>query len=913
MRVLFILLSLLVADPSAIVPEPVAAKASAGVYVIPEGFSGSMADLPGLRVRLARKMEHPSEYVLKIRRNHILVKAADEDGVFYALQTLKQMSIQDREIACCTVRDYPRYGYRAFMVDFSRNFYPVEWVKRQLDAMALLKMNVFHFHMEDNNGWRFASERYPELTEKTAWRIGKDKAEWMEKGCRFVPEGTPGAVGGCFTKDDIREIIRYASERHIDVIPEIDVPSHAFSILRAIPELSCEAGWTGPAGDKPVVKPPKGDPAWKTFYHSDLCIGNPKTFEFIFNIIDEVAELFPSKYFHIGGDEASKEFWGKCPRCRSLMEKEGIADLSGLQNYLTIKVVEHLKEIGKIPMAWDDVVCEGLPKDIVLMHWQGSTPIPEGFEVVQAESDYAYLCNYQDNKETSPACVDVYTPLNRAYSYKPDAAGVKGVEACLWTEWCSSEEIAERQIYPRLAAIAEVGWSPESSRDYAGFRERMLAFGPVWDYLGIKPFDLSQEQYPYMPVPEGIKVNFATRKIPSLEGLPDPLRFADGRKVNAASWPERRKEILDIFQREMYGKMPPAPEHLVTEVLEEGVCQAGFGIRRQIRMWFRKDKTGPHIDWLIVLPRRAEKPVPAVMLLNYYGNHTLVPDPEVVLTEAFIRGNASIGGLSDYAGEETRGYFADGQDRYAYPVGMLLARGYALVTACYADVSPDPTDPADEQKAYTGVFDLWGERNPDATDNTTSLGAWGWALMRGRDMLDGVPEIDKNRILLTGCSRLGKAALLAGAFDERFPVVVLNQTGGGGAPLAKHFYGENVATMTAMFPHWYCKAFAQYANDEAAMPFDQHMILGAIAPRPLLVEGFDDPWFDTHGEFEALKAAEPVWKMLGRGGLGSHEMPKEYETSAIGEHLGYVRRDQKHGLSHIDWLWMLDFADKQWK
>ena len=185
--------------------------------------------------------------------------------------------------------------------------------------------------------------------------------------------------------------------------------------------------------------------------------------------------------------------------------------------------------------------------------------------------------------------------------------------------------------------------------------------------------------------------------------------------------------------------------------------------------------------------------------------------------------------------------------------------------------------------------------------------------MRGRDMLEDVPEIDKNRILLTGCSRLGKAALLASAFDERFPVVVLNQTGGGGVPLAKHFYGENVATMTSMFPHWYCKAFAQYANNEASMPFDQHLILSAIAPRPLLVEGFDDPWFDTHGEFEALKAAEPAWKMLGRGGLGSHEMPKEYDTSAIGEHLGYVRRDRAHGISHIDWLWMLDFADKQWK
>ena len=908
-------MSLLLVKPAEVlVPKPVEVSESRGVYTLPEQLPEDLSNLPGLKIR-HRKMDRPAEYVLKIRRRRIIIKAGDEDGEFYALQSLRQLALQGRELQCATIKDYPRYAYRAFMVDFSRAYYPVEYVKRQLDAMALLKMNVFHFHLEDNNGWRFQSERYPELTEKTAWRIGADKYEWMANGCRFVPEGTQGAVGGYFTKDDIREIVRYAAERHIDVIPEIDVPSHAYSILRTYPNLSCP-GWTGPSGKEPVVKPEKDAPLsdWAKFYHNDLCVGNPETFEFIFGIIDEVAEMFPSRYFHIGGDEASKRFWAVCPRCRALMEREGIDDLHGLQNYLTIKVAEHLDSLGKIPVAWDEVACEGLPDKVVLMHWRDGAPLTAGHPIVQTQHDYTYFCYYQDNMETEPPALDAYgyIPLNRAYSYEPDAPGVMGVEACLWTEQCPTEELADYMTYPRLAAIAERGWSRADTRDFADFRSRALKLEPLWRSLGITAFDLSQEQYPYMPIPDGIKVNW-TKKKAVVKDLPDPLRFKDGRKVTAATWPQRRMEILDIFQKEMYGKMPPAPEHLFTEVLEEGICQAGYGIRRQIRMWFSEDKTGPHIDWLLVCPRRAVGPVPAVMLLNYYGNHTLVPDPEVILTESFIRGNASIGGLSDYAGEETRGYFADGHDRYAYPIGMLLARGYALVTACYADVSPDPTEPANEQWAYSGVFDLWGERNPDATDNTTSLGAWGWALMRGRDMLENVPEIDKSRILLTGCSRLGKAALLAGAFDERFPVVVLNQTGGGGVPLAKHFYGENVATMTAMFPHWYCKAFAQYANNEGAMPFDQHMILSAIAPRPLLVEGFDDPWFDTHGEFEALKAAEPVWKMLGCSGLGSHEMPKEYETAAIGEHLGYVRRDRAHGISHIDWLWMLDFADKQWK
>ena len=392
--------------------------------------------------------------------------------------------------------------------------------------------------------------------------------------------------------------------------------------------------------------------------------------------------------------------------------------------------------------------------------------------------------------------------------------------------------------------------------------------------------------------------------------LEDPLRFADGRKLRSRKeWPQRRREILEIFQREMYGQMPPESE-IFLETLEEGTTLAGFALRRQVRMWFKADKTGPHIDWLELIPTQVQGPCPAILLLNYTGNHEILEDKEILVTEAWMREEPH------KAFQSTRGKFNhDGAD-VVYPVSTLLARGYALVTACYCDISPDP-DPLVEKDgvilqdsfAYTGVFDLWGPRDPSRDDNTTSLAAWAWGLMRGMDMIVRDPALDRNRVVLTGYSRLGKAALVAGAFDERIPVVVPVQTGGGGAPLAKRDYGEKIATEVSSFRHWFSRAYDKYAYDTASMPFDQHLLLACVAPRALLIEGFDKPWFDTKGEFLALQAASPVWPFLGKAGLPAVDWPADYDPSAIGPDVGYVRRDQGHGISALDWLWMLDFAD----
>ena len=390
--------------------------------------------------------------------------------------------------------------------------------------------------------------------------------------------------------------------------------------------------------------------------------------------------------------------------------------------------------------------------------------------------------------------------------------------------------------------------------------------------------------------------------------LEDPLRFADGRKVkNLGQWEERRQEILDIFQHEMYGIMPQ-PSEIYLEEKDRGTTLAGFGLRRQVRMTFRSDHSGPYIDWLIVTPQHAKGPVPAIILLHYQGNHTVLPDEEIIETESLNTPT------NLYRSGAPRGKFADPNEDNYFPTSMLLARGYALVTACYCDISPDPTQRAEQEKyAYTRCFELWPPRDPQRKDNTTSLNAWAWGLMRGMDMIERDPLLDASRVVLTGYSRLGKAALIAGAFDERFPVVVPNQTGGGGVPRAKRNFGENITIEVKAFTHWYCPAYAKYAGHEDEMPFDQHLLLCCVAPRALLVEGFDEPWFDTKGEFLSVQAASPVWEKFCKAGLPKVEWPADFDTSAIGQRLGYVRRNQKHGMSAWDWTWLMDFADGVWK
>ena len=291
--------------------------------------------------------------------------------------------------------------------------------------------------------------------------------------------------------------------------------------------------------------------------------------------------------------------------------------------------------------------------------------------------------------------------------------------------------------------------------------------------------------------------NYDKSKIPPYT-LEDPLEFSNGRKVSTADeWAERRREILGIFAREMYGAEPPAPEALVTELVDEKDAIDGHAVRRQYRMWFKANRTGPCVTWIMWIPKAAKRPVPVISFLNYRGNHELVPDDDIPVQRGWVR---NLYGITNHAASErTRGCLQNPNGATVFPLGTIIARGFAVMSACYCEVSPDPL--ADEKDprfaqypfAYTGVFELWGKRDPSRIDDVTSLGAWAWALSCGLDLAERIPELDAKRAVVTGCSRLGKTALIAAARDERFAVCVPIQTGGGGVPLAKRDYGENIS------------------------------------------------------------------------------------------------------------------------
>lgn len=407
------------------------------------------------------------------------------------------------------------------------------------------------------------------------------------------------------------------------------------------------------------------------------------------------------------------------------------------------------------------------------------------------------------------------------------------------------------------------------------------------------------------------KANYDPEKI-SKYTLEDPLTFLSGEKVtNLEQWQARRKEILAIFANEMFGQEPPAPECTVIELMEEKEgALGGFAVRSQYRVWFKKDKSGPFLDFLVLRPRFAKKKARPILLLNYNGNHRLIPDEEVIIPE-----DMWYCATADHKVPLLRGIQCNPNEDNIMPAGMLLSAGFAIISCCYCQISPDPDWQEEDIRfhqdtfSYTKIFDLWGKRDETREDNITALGAWAWALSRGLDLAETIPALDAAKSIVTGYSRLGKAALLAAARDERFSICFPVQCGGGGATLAKRDFGENIATEVKMFRHWYCRAYDKYQkNPPALLTFDQHLLLASIAPRKLLVAGFDREWFDTEGEYLACKAASPAWEICQKAPFPAVPYPEDFDTSAIGEYIGYYRRSQGHGIAAFDYWQLIRFA-----
>ena len=293
---------------------------------------------------------NPEGYQLDVTPGGIDLRAGSPDGLFYGMQTLRQL-YAGGEVPCVSIRDNPRFGYRGLHLDVSRHFFSKEEVMKLLDVMSFYKLNTLHMHLTDAGGWRIEIDKYPKLTSETAFRTESDWRKWWDgRDRKYLPEGTPGAYGGYYTKEDIREIVKHAASKHINIIPEIEFPGHSEEVLMAYPELSCSG---------------------KPYQNGDFCIGNEQSFTFMEDVLAEVIDLFPSEYIHVGGDEAGKSAWKKCPKCQALMKEKGMKNVDELQSYMIHRAEEFLNSKDRKLIGWDEILEGGLAPEATVMSWRG--------------------------------------------------------------------------------------------------------------------------------------------------------------------------------------------------------------------------------------------------------------------------------------------------------------------------------------------------------------------------------------------------------------------------------------------------------------------------------------------------------------------------------------------------------------
>ena len=444
-------------------------------------------------------------YKLEITIKKITIRASDLQGFYYAFQSIRQLlpsAIESEQVTenvdwtvpALTITDQPRFGYRGLLVDVARFFSPKENLLRIIDCMAMLKLNKLHLHLVDDNGWRIEIKKYPLLTEIGSCRVDRPGKTFPER--RNPRQGEPTVEKGFYTQDEIREIVRYAQERHIEVIPEIEMPAHSNAALAAYPLLSC------PVVDKFIgVLPGLGG------NHADVifCAGNDSVFTFLQDILDEVLELFPSKYIHLGGDEARKTHWEECPLCQARMKAENLENTEELQGYFMARVARYVQNKGREVIGWDELTNARIPEGSIILGWQGygqaALKAAElGHRFIMTPARILYLIRYQGPQWFEPITYFGNNTLKYVYDYEPvqkdwtpqAASLLMGVQACMWTEFCNSPADVDYLLFPRLSALAEVAWTKPARKNWASYLKAMDHFN---EHLAVKGIVYARSMY----------------------------------------------------------------------------------------------------------------------------------------------------------------------------------------------------------------------------------------------------------------------------------------------------------------------------------------------------------------------------------------------------------------------------------
>ncbi|HQA76545.1 MAG TPA: family 20 glycosylhydrolase [Salinivirgaceae bacterium] len=464
-------------------------------------------------------------YKLIVNKKGVEISAATEVGLFYAIQTLIQLTEQNPDrLPFIEIEDSPRFAYRGAHIDVSRHFFSLDFLKKQIDMMAHYKLNYFHWHLTDGPGWRIEIKKYPELTNIAAWRTHSIWKEWWASERKYANESAPNAYGGYYTQEEARDLVKYASKRHITIIPEIEMPGHSEEVLAVYPHLACT--------EKPYTS-------------SEFCIGNEETFVFLENVLSEIIDVFPSAHIHIGGDEASKEHWEKCRKCQERIKNEGLKDEAELQSYLIRRIEKYLHSKGRKLIGWDEILEGGLEKSAIVMNWRseniGIEAAQAGHKVILTPGKYTYFNGYQASPDKEPEAMGSFLPLENVYAYNPvtdslsaeDIDKIWGVQSCLWAEYIPTEDLAEYMLYPRLLALAEVAWTSPQNKSWESFKRRVNQSIPILQQKGYNTFTLSKEPNVFM---ENDSVNKAISVTLTSEIYPVEIRYTtDGSAVTSES------------------------------------------------------------------------------------------------------------------------------------------------------------------------------------------------------------------------------------------------------------------------------------------------------------------------------------------------------------------------------------------